>query len=313
MRSLATLVLLGVLAGGLTSCVSPDPKLDGPTTGREMKQLLDELNVECEEFDVRTDDVPGAEVLSCLDGTASKQPYLFVIWESQDRMSSSLRQFCFDLNRKGNAAFEIIVEQSWIAYSASSFISASALASELGAEVESGESFCLEQGFEVAPVLSVAGIEHCQALMDSAEGLESVDVVLLAQTYRANESEWKNFNLEFISVSQEELGDLARSLRDPLRQLEIGEEIPMDLRAAAGDFEWNEIVLASTTGPNGGYLGKFFPYRDKSLTSEEERNYWNRQVRTHNEKLTTFDAVADNYKRNLETIIELCEKYAPFS
>lgn len=168
MRKLLVFCLV-LMSTSLAACTASPSASDAIQTARDMKLLLDERQIDCEAFDVFSTGAD-SEVLTCLDGTASQKSFRFLVWKSIDLRDADLEDFCFELNRQGNAATELIVQDTWLAYSESDFFPATAFADELDASIVSGLDFCTSRSLEVAPAYSDLEITECDPGVLSVRG-----------------------------------------------------------------------------------------------------------------------------------------------
>jgi hypothetical protein len=153
---------LVLLSTSLVACTGQTNVIDKVQTARDLKFLLDERQIACDDFDVFSTGAD-SEVLACLDGTASQKSFRFLIWRSLDLRDAGLEGFCYELNRNGNASSELIIQDTWLAFSESDFFPASSLADELDASIVSGQDFCASRGLEVAPAYSDLEIADCES------------------------------------------------------------------------------------------------------------------------------------------------------
>jgi len=310
MRNLKALIASSMLLL-LTACTLGTTSLDGANTGRDVKLLLDERRIQCESFDVEVNEETGAEVLTCLDGTSSQGEFQFLVWDSTESRDAGLEGFCYNLNRRGNAAFELIVQRTWIAYSDSSFFPASALAEELDAKIVSGEEFCTNQGLEVALVLSDDGIQKCQSIIDLAARFGGVGVTRYAIPYGFNELVSKNRG-PYLTPNVSTIQAMTNTLRTDMRALSRIEDVPEDLKAAVRDFPYSDLVDKAQTGDNGSSLDYFFPDFDEDLEGQAQLDDLNFQVSLFNISLKGFETQVQVFNLQLMSVTSLCQKYAPF-
>ena len=288
------------------------------TNARQMKQLLDEKQVDCLQFEVQNDEEMRGELLTCADGTVKAEEFAFLIWPSSAEMELAFSEVCMNLKRLGNADEEFIVEGTWIAYSASTFWPASALAQELGAEILSGESFCNQLGLEIAAALSEDGVDACRAINESYQKFRKVKIAK-ADLFRAGANNQIYFG-SMVSPEKGTLNTMGSALRKQLRELSMIEDVPAELADRALDIDHLAVYRGATEHDNGtspAYLFLSSPdeLEGRSAQTREERqllfDHWNEQVRTHNSRAATFEVALAGFNLQLAGLLDTCAKYAP--
>lgn len=307
----------------LTGCVALDEPI---LSGRDMKQMLDSKAIDCEPFDVSTDEDSKAELLSCLDGTASEQYYFFLIWESSQERNAAFSDFCFNLARRGNASEEMIVGETWVAYSESNYFPASALATELGSEILSGEDFCTLEGFEIAETLNANGKTQCQQTLELYGKFDEVSIRELGRVSIAtarNESldltgRIGFFNGRAMNVSADVLTEYEQSLRKSLRGLITDPETPSTLVSAAKDIDYRSVSKASTLHKNGTSPAFLFtelpddmPRNATDRQLQEVVDHMNLQIDEHNMRVAEFNVAKSVFMLDLALVLDTCQAYTP--
>lgn len=307
-----------ILVLSLTGCSVTQSEI---TSGRDMKLLLDDQGIDCASFDVSDDLVANAEILTCLDGSVKNEPFSFLIWRSMEDRDLGFADFCLDLKRRGNAEGDLIVQDTWVAYSSSSFFSADDLAEELGAEIISGESFCSERGLEIALTLTESGIVTCNAIHDLFEDFKDVSideaVLLTAQTVGSRGF----YSGDMGNVDKETLSRMSNDLRLELRKLITDPDVPQEVRDAASQVEYNAAYKAATKHENGTAPLYFFVdipewARNTSLTNKAAAQQFldevNSQYIEHNLWVADFKVELAFFNLSVAGVLDACSFYAPF-
>lgn len=307
---------LATMSLALAGCTAMDPEI---TSGRDMKLLLDEKGIDCESFDVTNDSENSGEILTCLDGSVKNDPFSFIIWPTVQDRDLSFTDFCLDLKRRGNAENSLIVQETWVAYSSSTFFSAEDLAEELGAEIISGQSFCEDRGLEVALTLSDPGIEACNDVHEIFKKYEGLSI------RRAEKLSASNPNAlyvgQMISVDTSELSTMAQDLRVELRKLTDDPEVPTDIRDKAEEVDIGSVVRSATNYDNGtspAYLFTTFPswYEEISNPTREQIlqafSEINETHDEHNTRVGEFEVELALFNFSLAGVLDACRAYAPF-
>ena len=307
----------------LTGCVALDEPI---LSGRDMKQTLDSKEIDCESFDVSTDEDSRAELLSCLDGTASEQYYFFLIWESSQERNAAFSDFCFNLARRGNASEEMIVGETWIAYSESNYFPASELAKELDSEILSGEDFCTLEGFEIAETLNANGKAQCQQIL---ELYGKFDEVSIRELRRVSIATARNESLDLVdrigffsgramNVAEGVLTGYEASLRKVLLALTRDPETPSDLTSLSQNIDHRSVSKASKRHDNGtspAFLFTELPddlprnATDRELQGVLEE--MNLQIDEHNMRVAEFNVAKSLFMLDLAVVLDTCQAYTP--
>lgn len=289
------------------------------SNGRDMKLLLDSKGIDCESFDVDEELVANGEILTCLDGTVKNEPFAFIIWPAIDDRDAGFAGFCMDLKRRGNAQEALIVEDTWVAYSESSFFPAEILADELGAEIISGESFCLDRGLEIGAVLSKEGIQACDALYELAEEAKAISIDEV-QLLTANNIGFGFQNGSKMNVDKEFLMSMSSDLWAVKGTLSE-EGIPLEIASAVDEIEPNGVYTAATKHENGTAPMSFWVNipswaKNKGSYSKAEAqeliDELNEQYIEHNVWVAEFKVELAFFNLSLARVLDACSIHANF-
>ena len=171
----STLRFIGFLLAGVFALAGCSPAAESPSNARELKIVLDEQNVPCEEFIV-SDDGESGQLLTCTDGTASEEAFAYWVWPDIAERDLGMAGFCLNLERLGSGSQALAVGDTVVGLSYSAFYDANAMAEDLSLVLTDGSSFCQSLGHPVAKALSTQDVEVCLAIHDLAEELFAIQV-----------------------------------------------------------------------------------------------------------------------------------------
>lgn len=268
---------------------------------RELKKLLDDRGVACEEFEVTVDEETQGELLTCKDGSAKNEGFYFVVWTSTEKRDEALKDFCFNIKRRANAQDEFIAASSWIGYSASTYIPTSLLAEELGQKVQNGESFCSERGLEVAEALSDEGVAIVKSIYVTYKDLQRVGI-----------EKAEKYTLRFGSMmSGPELANLESRLDTDLFKLKKVPDLPSEILAKIEAIDPKAISKASRAFDNGTSPAYLFMSGFEGNSYEEKWDSMMPTINEHNRRVDLFNIAHSGAIINLASLLDTCAEFAP--